>query len=131
MKNDKKDIGALGESIAAKFLKKNKFKIIGRNLHLSHNELDIVAVDKKQRIISFVEVKTRSVNDDLYSKYGSPASAVDQRKKERIIKATRNFLSKNKKYQSLQPRFDVVEVYLSKEDFEILKINFIENAFGV
>ena len=131
MKNDKKDIGALGESIAAKFLKKNKFKIIGRNLHLSHNELDIVAIDKKQRIISFVEVKTRSVDDDLYSKYGPPASAVDQRKKERIIKAARNFLSKNKKYQSLQPRFDVVEVYLSKEDFEILKINFIENAFGV
>ena len=38
-----KDIGTLGENVAIKFLKKNKYKILERNLHVSHNELDIIA----------------------------------------------------------------------------------------
>lgn len=131
MKNSKKEIGKLGEDVAAKFLKKNKYKLLGRNLRFSHNELDIVAVSKKQRLISFIEVKTRSVDDDLYSRFGTPASAVDNKKQARTIKAARDFLYHNKKYQSFQPRFDVIEIYLGKETLEILKINFIENAFGV
>ena len=131
MKNDKKEIGKLGENTAAKFLKKNKYKLIGRNLHFAHNELDIVALNKKQRIISFVEVKARSVGEDLYSKFGTPASAVDQKKRSRTIKAAIDFLSQNTKYQAFQPRFDVIEIYLDKDTLDVLKINFIENAFGV
>lgn len=127
----KKEIGELGESAAAKFLKKNKYRIIGRNLRFAHNELDIVAIDKKQHVISFVEVKTRTVDNDLYSKFGTPASAVDRKKQIRTIKAARDYLSKKTKCKNFQPRFDIIEVYLHKEDFKILKINFIENAFGV
>ena len=51
-----KQIGDIGEAAAAKFLKKNGYKVIERNLHISHNELDIVAIHKKQRVIAFVEV---------------------------------------------------------------------------
>ena len=49
-KTEKQMIGRLGEDQAARYLKKNKFKIIERNLHVSHNEIDIIAISKKQRI---------------------------------------------------------------------------------
>ena len=125
------DIGRLGEDRAARFLKKNKFKIIERNLHVSHNEIDIIAISKKQRIIAFVEVKARTVDKDLYSPFGTPASAVTKEKQRRTIEAARRYLRSNEKYFDFQPRFDVLEIYLDREDMKVLKINHIENAFGV
>jgi putative endonuclease len=125
------DIGRLGEDQAARYLKKNKFKIIERNLHVSHNEIDIIAVSKKQRIIAFVEVKARTVDKDLYSPFGTPASAVTKEKQRRTIEAARGYLRNNVKYFDFQPRFDVLEIYLDREDMKVLKINHIENAFGV
>ena len=125
------DIGRLGEDQAARYLKKNKFKIIERNLHVSHNEIDIIAISKKQRIIAFVEVKARTVDKDLYSPFGTPASAVTKEKQRRTIEAARGYLRSNEKYFDFQPRFDVLEIYLDREDMKILKINHIENAFGV
>ena len=125
------DIGRLGEDQAARYLKKNKFKIIERNLHVSHNEIDIIAISKKQRIIAFVEVKARTVDKDLYSPFGTPASAVTKEKQRRTIEAARGYLRSNEKYFDFQPRFDVFEIYLDREDMKVLKINHIENAFGV
>lgn len=122
------EIGRYGEKLAAKYLKKNHYKIIAKNSHQSHNELDIVAVNKNN--IVFVEVKTRSVGIDLYSEFGTPAEAVTLSKQKRLITAAKSFLSKNKKYYKKQPRMDVIEVYLNKEDRKPLKINHFENAFG-
>ena len=45
-----KDIGNLGETVAAKFLKKQGFKILSRNVHVSHNEIDIIAYNKKLKL---------------------------------------------------------------------------------
>lgn len=126
-----KEIGDLGEKIAVKYLKKNHYKLLSRNLHVSHNELDIIALHKKSKMVVFVEVKTRSVNDDLYSPFGTPASAVTKQKQLRTVQAARGFLHDNPKFHKYQPRFDVIEVYLSKESKTLLKINHIENAFGV
>lgn len=126
-----KDIGTLGENIAVKFLKKNKYKILDRNIHVSHNELDIVALHKKSGIIAFIEVKARSVDSDLFSPFGPPSSAVTRQKQQRTIQATRGYLSLNPKLNKYQPRLDVIEIYLNKKDKKLLKINHIENAFGV
>ena len=126
-----KEIGDLGEKLAVKFLKKNRYKIINRNLHISHNELDIIALQKKDEMLVFVEVKTRSVDNDLYSPFGTPSSAVTKQKQLRTVQAARGFLHNNPKYNKYQPRFDVIEVYLSKDNKNLLNINHIENAFGV
>ena len=122
------EIGILGENIATKHLKRNKYKIVERNVHISHNEIDIIT--KNKNYIVFVEVKTRSVDNSLYSEFGTPASAVTQSKQRRTINAARTYL-KNNKFSNLQPRFDVIEVYIDKTTRKILKINHIENAFGV
>ena len=126
-----KDIGNLGEGLAVKYLKQNRYKILVKNLHVSHNELDIVALDKKQGFLVFIEVKTRSVENDLYSPFGTPAEAVTRSKQKRTVEAARGFLRENPRMNKFQPRFDVIEVYLDKENLALLKINHIENAFGV
>ena len=123
-----KDVGRLGENIAARYLKKNGYKILAKNQRQSHNELDIVASNKE--FILFVEVKTRSVASDLYSPYGSAASAVDIRKQARTIQAARSYLAQNP-VDGLQPRMDVIEVYLDKQTQKVLKVHHIPNAFGV
>ena len=126
-----KEIGDLGERLAVKLLKKKHYKVLSRNLHVSHNELDIVAFDRKSKMIVFVEVKARSVEKDLYSPFGPPSAAVNKQKQLRTVDAARGFLRNNRRFNKYQPRFDVIEVYLSKEDKSLLDINHIENAFGV
>lgn len=125
------DIGRIGEDAAASLLKKQKLKVIERNIHISHNEIDIIAISKKQKLILFVEVKARTVDKDLYSPFGTPASAVTREKQQRTVTAARGYMHSNPKYFDYQPRFDVIEIYLDKEDHTILKTNHIENAFGV
>ena len=125
------DIGRLGENSVARLLKKKGFKILERNIHVSHNEIDLVALNKRQKIVAFVEVKARSVDKDLYSRFGTPAAAVTKEKQKRTIDAAKGYLRANPKLYELQVRFDVAEVYLDKEDLSVMKINYIENAFGV
>ena len=125
------DIGRLGENSVARLLKKQGFKILERNIHVSHNEIDLVALNKRQKIVAFVEVKARSVDKDLYSRFGTPAAAVTKEKQKRTIDAAKGYLRANPKLYELQVRFDVAEVYLDKEDLSVMKINYIENAFGV
>ena len=122
-----KDIGKIGENAATKFLRRNRYKIVERNIHISHNEIDIIARNK--RFIVFVEVKTRSTDTNMDFKFGTPASAVDAKKQKRTVEAARSFL-KCGKYGGLQPRFDVFEVFICKNTHKLIKINHIENAFG-
>ena len=121
------EIGKIGEDLAVKYLKKHKYRIVARNIHMSHNEIDIIA--KNKSFLLFVEVKTRSTDYDMSSRFGTPASAVDYKKQKRTIEAARSYL-KNSKYSKLQPRFDVVEVFLHKDTHQLIHINYIENAFG-
>ena len=124
------EIGRLGEDYAAKFLKKNGYRILEKNKHESHNELDLIVTDKE--FLVFVEVKARSVSDDFHLPYGSPASAFDRQKQRRTVRAAQAYLlSCRKKEQEKQPRMDVIEVFLDKETHKLLKINHIVNAFGV
>lgn len=121
------DIGRLGEKLAVKFLKKEGYRIIERNRHESHNEIDMIAKTKTD--IVFVEVKTRTVASEIHASDVSPAAAVDHAKQKRTIVAARNFISKHERLSSLQPRFDVIEVYLLKDTYHLLQINHIKDAF--
>ena len=119
------DIGEYGELIACRFLRRNGYKIIARNHRESHKEIDIIATNKD--FIAFVEVKARSVDDDMYNSYGTPASAVNRIKQENLIAAARSFLRSNP--LNKQPRMDVVEVYIKKGTRKILKVNHFEGAY--
>ena len=121
-----KSIGDIGEKLAVKLLKSKKFKILSRNLHKGRNELDIIAQNRDH--IVFVEVKTRTVDDPSKISFEvSAAAAVDVEKKRRTVTAAKAYLAENP--NSRQQRFDVVEVYLLRENMKLIEINHIENAF--
>ncbi len=123
---NKADVGRIGEKLACRFLRKNGYKILENNKRESHKEIDIIAANKEY--IVFVEVKTRSVEADLYSDYGSPASAVNKKKQSNLIYAANAYLSN--RHIDKQPRMDVIEVYLEKNSGKLLIINHIENAYS-
>lgn len=116
--NDNNYSGNYGEIIAARYLREHGYKLLDYQYRCRHGEVDIIAYDKKH--ICFVEVKTRGKN-----MLGTPADAVDFHKKERLIATANYFINKHK--MTLQPRFDVIEVYMNNMKPE--HINHIENAF--
>lgn len=113
-------IGSIGEKLAANYIKKKGYNILDCNYRTKLGELDIVA--KKQDIIVFIEVKTRTS-----SVYGMPSEAVNYKKQQTIQKLSQQYIL----YQKLNKncfsyRFDVIEVKLIGKKY---KIDHIENAF--
>jgi len=51
------ETGKTGEKTAVRFLKKNRYKIIGQNYREKWGEIDIIAISPK-KVLVFVEVKT-------------------------------------------------------------------------
>ncbi len=126
---DSKGFGKKGEQSAASFLCGKGFTIIGRNIRMNHLETDIIA--KNDTHIIFAEVKTRSEYPDVRHSFGRPAAAVDLSKQKKLIAAAEEYLRRNREETSgLQPRIDVIEVYLKPESekYKVLKIIHMENA---
>ena len=122
----KQDVGRYGEKLAARYLKKKGYRVIGKNLHFGKNELDLVV--KNKEIIAFVEVKTRSYERVEDAELSRPSLAVDQDKRLRTVQATRDYLRAHPTH--LCPRLDVVEVYLDRRNRnKPFKINHMEAAF--
>lgn len=114
----KKVLGAKGEQIAARFLERQGFQIVERNFRYERGEIDIIA--KRENIISFCEVKTRT--SDVY---GRGEDAVNPKKQQQIRKVADGFISE-RGLDNYDFRFDVVVVEISRNE---TKIRFIENAF--
>ncbi len=113
--------GAVGEVLAARFLREKGYHILASNYRCRQGEIDIIAVDG--RYIAFVEVKTRRT-DALVS----PREAVTAAKRRRLLQTAAIYLSHNT--TDKQPRFDVVEVLTSPENpMAVVEINHIIGAY--
>lgn len=116
-------IGRWGESLAAEYLRKKGYNIVGAGYRTRFGEIDLIAENKK--FLVFVEVKTRK--DDSFA----PAREfVTAKKQSRIIACAKLYLEYERSDDKKQPRFDVIEVY-APDGVETAapKINHIENAF--
>ena len=123
----RQDVGKRGEKIAARYLKKKGYRVVGKNLHFGKNELDLVV--KSKDFLAFVEVKTRSYEQKEDAEQHRPALAVDQEKRVRTVQAAKAYLRAHP--TSLCPRLDVIEVYLDRQNRnKPFKINHIEAAFA-
>ena len=125
---EKRRLGTFGEKRAARYLKRNGYRILKRNFVADYNEIDIIARDKETTI--FVEVKTRCT-DKENPKEPRPASSVNQKKQRALIKAARLYTayypSKTKK------RFDVIEVYVNQNNtrYSVAEIKHLKGAFNL
>ena len=113
--------GRWGERQAVRYLKKQRYKIIGQRVRVGRrDEIDIIAGQGDALV--FVEVKTRK-NEN----YGRPFSAVNQAKRKNLSRAAVTYL-KRKKLKPDFIRFDVVEV-VGEPGNNTPEIRHIENAF--
>lgn len=129
MSMNKRSFGHVGENSAALFLEAQGFEIVGKNVYVGRCEIDVIA--KNDELLLFVEVKTRRQLPDTKTVYGRPASAVDHAKKQNLISAARRYLYENKSSTShLQPRIDIIEVYVDpKSDvYKVLDVRHFPNA---
>lgn len=112
---NRKTTGQSGEDLAAKFLKKNGYKILERNLSTNLGEIDLLARHKNDIVV--VEVKTKST-----SRFGEGYEMVNYFKKKKLLSLARQI---GAQYPGKTVRIDVISVDLS---FEKPKINHYINA---
>jgi putative endonuclease len=100
MQDDRRALGAEGETRAASFLARRGYRIEGRNVRLGGVEVDLIV--KRGALVAFVEVKTRRSGA-----LGPPELAVDAAKQARLIRAASAWLREHPG-RARRLRFDVV-----------------------
>jgi putative endonuclease len=111
--------GRRGEDLAHRYLRRRGCIVVARNYRTAggSGEIDIVAWQGDTLV--FVEVKTRSTVD-----FGEPDRAVDAQKRERLLRAAREYLRRAEVGWD-RARFDIVSIVLSKP----VKIDWMRDAF--
>ena len=94
--------GAWGEALAAEYLRKKKYKVLASGYRSRFGEIDLIVCNRKYLV--FVEVKLRKSD-----RFAQAREFVDFYKQNRLRTTAEIYLSQNP--TSLQPRFDVIEVY--------------------
>jgi putative endonuclease len=113
--------GAWGESVAAQYLRRRKYKVEAAGYRCKFGEIDLIVSNRKYLV--FVEVKLRKSAD-----FASAREYVDRNKQDRIRVTASMYLSQNP--TKLQPRFDILEIYApAGMDEDHIQINHLEDAF--
>ncbi len=112
-------MGRYGEKLAENHLQRHGFRILARNVHLRHAELDLVALEG--RTLCFIEVRLRSSK-----RFGSAEESIDRRKQRRLARAAAELLATRRLPRHDALRFDVVSVDASREP---PRVELIRDAF--
>jgi putative endonuclease len=111
-KHRNKEIGGLGESVAAEFLRQKGFSILTRNYRKPWGEIDIIA--EKQGIVRFVEVKSvsRETLPDVTREMAGhrPEELVHEVKLKKIARTAEMYMNNGNDQREYQ--IDVVGVFL-------------------
>jgi putative endonuclease len=117
---DRREVGAIGESLAVKALKKGGYRIVALNHRSKLGEIDIIAKDGDS--LAFIEVKTRRTG-----RFGEPKMAVTPDKQRKISMVALDYLKETGQTNE-KARFDVVAIRLFQGS---PKIEIIKNAFDL
>lgn len=110
--------GKQGEALALSYLQKKGYEILATNWKHRRAEIDIIAKD--QKILVFVEVKTR--RDDYF---GKPEVAVTKRKKTLLTDASIAYMEEIQ--HDWEIRFDIISIVARTEN-DVELVHF-EDAF--
>jgi putative endonuclease len=113
-------LGARGEKLAEKFLRKHGYKILVRRYKGRHGEIDLAC--RHADTLAFVEVKTRSSEE-----FGQPSEAVNADKQHNLSRTALEYLREIGN-PNIAFRFDIVEVIMV-DPRRAADIRLIENAF--
>ena len=94
--------GTRSERAAARFLRRQGYRILSRNYHCTHGEIDLVVADG--RCIVFVEVRSTGTDDP-----SRPAASVDGVKQRRLTDLALYYLRQHR-LLGYPARFDVLAI---------------------
>ena len=99
-------LGAQGEALAARYLKRKRYRIARKNLHVGVGEADLLCLSPDRKTLVIVEVKTRMMAQ------GStivPEAAINAHKKRKLVQVAH--ACAQKMHWSDKPlRIDVVAI---------------------
>ena len=116
-----KNLGKTGEAIAREHFESLGFEVVAENYRYERAETDLVVKDEKNKVLVFVEVKTRRNKN-----FGEPQESVTLKKQEQMIKSAEGFLMTTPGYENYDKRFDVAAIMIKNGKAEI---DHIINAF--
>ncbi|RJR28559.1 YraN family protein [Candidatus Microgenomates bacterium] len=121
MKNQNYTKGAIGETVAKKYLSNLGYSILENNWRTRYGEIDIIA--SRGDTLHFVEVKLK-VGD----MYGSPEEMINKKKILQILKTAQAYLLKNNKLnkQFKKKQIDAVCIVLNHKN-ELERLDYYEN----
>lgn len=116
-----KSLGKTGEAIAKEYFESLGYEIVAENYRYDRAETDLVVKDEKNKMLVFVEVKTRR-----NKKFGEPQESVTPKKQEQMIKSAEGFLMMIPGYEKYEKRFDVAAIMIENGK---ANLDHIKNAF--
>ncbi|MCE2392289.1 MAG: YraN family protein [Proteobacteria bacterium] len=119
--SSRRALGRRGEQLAERFLRGHGLRILARNVHLRHAEIDLVALDGD--VLCIVEVRLRTG-----SNFGTARESVDARKRRRLGAAASELLATRRLPRHRSLRFDVVAIDASVEP---PRIEHLRDAFAL
>jgi putative endonuclease len=117
-------IGRRGERIAARWLRKHRYRVIGRNVHVGVGEADIVCLAPDRRTLVIVEVKSRRLGERDQPMPEASVGAHKQRKLRLVAQA----IAKSSGMEDRPLRIDVIGVDLPARGRAVVRHH--ESAVG-
>jgi putative endonuclease len=105
---ERHSLGRRGEELAARHLAARGARILARNLHFRHAEIDLLALEGD--VLCIVEVRLRSG-----SRFGSATESVDWRKRRRLARAAAELLARGELPRHRALRFDLIAIDASRD----------------
>ena len=102
MTDDRQELGALGERVAARWLERSGWAVVARRFRCGHRDLDLVA--RRGEVVAFVEVKARRG-----LALGDPIEAVGSRKQGQLTRSAAVWIDRHGRAGEVY-RFDVIGV---------------------
>ena len=100
---DPTDLGRRGEEEAARFLEREGWRVVGRNVRVGRCEVDLIVT--RGDVLAFVEVKSRRGVE-----FGDPLAAISYKKQQCVSRAAAGWLRDRKGGAGMEIRFDAVGV---------------------
>ena len=119
MRSTRREVGDIGERLAAAFLERHGYAILQRNFRCREGEIDIVA--RQGESLVFVEVRAKRG-----SGFGTPEESITDLKKERLVSVADAYLQQCDDPPSTW-RIDVVAIDLTRDN-DIRRLEHIESA---
>jgi len=102
-----RSLGARGEDIAVRALRRAGYRILSRNTRLGQYEIDVIG--REGDTTAFIEVKTRRTSDPV-----PPEENVGPLKRRHIVAAARRYMAREDDPEQYY-RFDIVSVVVPEQ----------------